>query len=103
MLGQRDNKRTRRDAVHADVVLGPLSAKRLAELDNTSLGCVVARLLLRVVDDGAGHGRDQDDGSRLACSHHSLTNGLRHQEGSGQVDVDQAAEHDMIVCLSRDV
>jgi hypothetical protein len=28
---------------------------------------------------------------------------LRHQEGSGKVDVDQPSEHDMIVCFSWNV
>lgn len=39
------------DAVNTDVVLSPFSGQGLSELDNTSLGSVVARLLLWVVDD----------------------------------------------------
>ena len=91
------------DAVDTDVVLGPLSGERLAELDNTSLGGVVAGLLLGVVDDGARHGGDQDDGSRLASGHHGTANRLGHQEGTSQVDVDQSAEHGGVVLFGGDV
>jgi hypothetical protein len=100
---RRNKKRTWGDTVDSDVILSPLSAKRLAELDDASLGRVVAGLLLGVVDNGARHGGDQDDGTRLASCHHGLADGLRHQEGSGEVDVDQAAEHGVVVGLSRDV
>lgn len=101
MLG--DCRHTRGDAVNTNVVLGPLSTQRLAKLDNTSLGGVVAGLLLGVVDNGSRHGGNQDNGSRLAGSHHGLADGLRDQEGSGQIDVDQASEHDMVIGLSGDV
>ena len=94
---------TGRDAVDTDAILGPLSSQGLAELDNTSLGCVVARLLLWVVDDRAGHRSNQDDGSRLVLGHQGTTNSLGHHEGTGQVDIDQAAPHLEIVGLGWDV
>jgi hypothetical protein len=94
---------TRGDAVDTDIKLGPLSSKRLAELDDTSLGCIVARLLLRVVDNRSGHGGNQDDGARLASSNCSTANSLGHHEGASQVDIDQAAPHLEIISLSGDV
>ena len=94
---------TGRNAVNTDAILGPLSSQGLAELDNTSLGCVVAGLLLWVVDNGAGHRGNQDDGSGLVLGHQGTTNGLGHHEGTGQVDIDQAAPHLEIVGLGWDV
>jgi len=100
---REEGKFTRRDAVDTDAILGPLSSKRLAELDHTSLGGIVAGLLLRVVDDGAGHGGNEDDGSGLVLGHQGTTNGLGHHEGTGQVDIDQTAPHLEIVGLGWDV
>lgn len=91
------------DAVDTDVVLGPLSSEGLAKLDDTSLGGVVAGLLLGVVDNAARHGSDQDDGARLASLHHGAANRLGHEEGASQVDVDEATEHGGVVGLGLDV
>jgi hypothetical protein len=97
------NRLTRGDTVYTDIELGPLSSERLAELNNTRLGCIVARLLLRVIDNGSGHGGNQDDRARLASSNCSTTNSLGHHERAGQVDIDQAAPHLEIISLSGDV
>lgn len=94
---------TGRDAVDTDLVLGPLSSDGLGKLDDTSLGGVVAALLLGVVDDGAGHGGNQDQAARLASSHHGAANSLGHEEGTSKVDVDQAAEHGGVIGLSLNV
>lgn len=94
---------TGRDAVDTDLVLGPLSSDGLGELDDTSLGSVVAALLLGVVDDGARHGGDQDQAARLASGHHGAANSLGHEEGTSEVDVDQTTEHGGVVSLSLDV
>lgn len=72
-------------------------------MHHTRLGGVVARLLLGVVDDGSRHGGYEDDGSRLLGSNHGLGDGLGHQEGTSQVDVDEATEHGVVVLLSLDV
>lgn len=89
----------RGDAVDADIVLGPLGGEGLAELDDTGLGGIVARLLLRVVDDAAAHGRHQDDGARLLGIYHGASDGLAHEEGTRQVDVDEASEHLMVASM----
>jgi hypothetical protein len=60
-------------------------------------------LLLWVVDDGAGHGGNQDNGAGLVLGHQGTTNGLGHHEGAGQVDVDQTAPHLEVVGLSWDI
>lgn len=91
------------DAVDTDLVLGPLGGDGLGELDDTGLGGVVAALLLGVVDNGAGHGGDHDQAAGLASGHHGAANGLGHQEGTSEVDVDQTTEHGRVVGLSLDV
>lgn len=72
-------------------------------MHNTGLGGVVARLLLRVVDDRTRHAGDEDDASGLLGSHHGLGDSLGHQEGSSKVDVDETAEHRVVVLLGLDV
>lgn len=56
-----------------------------------------------VVDNGARHGGNQDDGSGFVGSHHSLTDGLGHEERAVQVDVNKTAPHLVVVLLSRNV
>ena len=94
---------TGRDAVDTDVVLGPLSGNGLAKLNDTGLGGVVAALLLRVVDDAAGHGGNEDNATGLASGHHGTSDSLGHQEGTSKVDVDETTEHGGVVGLSLDV
>lgn len=94
---------TRRDTVHTDVVLCPLSAKRLSKLDNSSLRCVVTGLFLRVVDDGSGHGGNQYNRAGFTSSNHCPSNSLGHQEGSSEVDINESTEHHMVVSFGRDV
>lgn len=53
------------DAIDADTVLGPLGAHRFGHLNHARLGGIVRALLLRVVDDAAGHRRDEDDAAVL--------------------------------------
>lgn len=93
----------RRDAVDADVVLGPLGRQRPAQLDHARLGRVVARLLLRVVDNTTAHGRDQHDGCALASRDGSPPDGLRHEERAREVDIHQAPEHGGVVRLGGEV
>lgn len=93
----------RGDGVDTDLVLGPLSGNGLAELDDTSLGGVVAALLLGVVDNGAGHGGDEDQAAGLASGHHGAADGLGHEESASEVDVDETAEHGGVVGLGLDV
>jgi len=93
----------RRDRVDADAVLGPLRRERFAEMDDAGLGGVVAGLLLGVVDDGARHGGDEDDGAGLLCLDQGPSDGLGHEERAGEVDVDETAEHAVVVFLSLDV
>lgn len=92
-----------RDGVDTDVVLGPFGGNGLAELDDTGLGGVVAALLLRVVDNGARHGGDEDQAAWLASGHHGAANGLGHEECTSKVDVNQATEHGRVVCFGLDV
>lgn len=91
------------DAVDTDVVLGPLGGDGLGELDDTSLGGVVAALLLGVVDNGARHGSNEDDATGLAGGHHGAADGLGHEEGTSKVDVDETTEHGGVVGLGLDV
>lgn len=91
------------DAVYTNVVLGPLSSEGLSELDDSGLGCIVAGLLLWVVDDGSGHRGNEDDGTWLASLNHGLANSLCDHERSVEVDVDQSAEHGVVVSLGWNV
>lgn len=91
------------DGVDADLVTGPLSGEGLGELDDAGLGGVVARLLLRVVDDGARHGGDVDDRAAGLGLDHLLADGLGDEEGTGDVDVDEATELVVVVDLGLDV
>ena len=83
----------RADGVDADIVASPLGRQGFGQVHDGRLGGVVARLFLRVVDDCAGHGRDEDHGAGVAHDDHSLRAGLRDEEGAGDVNVDLAAEH----------
>ena len=82
---------------------GPLGGEGLGELNNTGLGGVVTRLLLRVVDDSAGHRGDVDDGTASLGLDHGLTDGLGNDEGAGDVDVDETTEHVVVIDLGLDV
>lgn len=90
-------------AVHTDVVLGPLSRQGPTKLHHARLGSVVARLLLRVVHDAAAHAGNKHNGRRLARSDGGTSNSLRDEERAREVDVDQAAEHALLVRLGGDV
>jgi hypothetical protein len=94
---------SRRDGVDADVIASPLGSEGLGKLDDSSLGGVVARLLLRVVDDGTGHGGDVDHGATTLEFDHLLTDSLSDEEGSGDVDVKQTTELLRVVGLGLDV
>jgi hypothetical protein len=93
----------RADGVHADLVTGPLGGEGLGELDDTSLGRVVTRLLLWVVDDGSGHRGDIDDRAASLRLDHLLTDSLGDEEGAGDVDVDETAELVVVVRLGLDI
>lgn len=75
------------DCVDTDLVASPFGGERLCELDNSSLGGIVAGLLLRVVDDAAGHGGNEDDAATVAGGDHVATDGLCDEERTGDVDV----------------
>lgn len=60
-------------------------------------------MFLRIVYNRTGHGGNQDDGARLVGSDHGFTNSLGNEEGAGQVDIDESAEHDGVIGLGRDV
>ena len=91
------------DGVDADTVASPLSGQRLRELHDGGLAGVVTGLLLWVVDDRTGHGGDVDDAAALAASDHLVADSLRHQEGTSDIDIDQAAELVVWVGLGFDV
>lgn len=91
------------DRVDADVVAGPLRSERLGQLYNAGLGGVVARLLLRVVDHGAGHRGDVDYGTASLGLDHGLADGLGNDEGASDVDINEATELVMVVGLGLDV
>jgi hypothetical protein len=78
----------------------PLRGEGLGELYHASLRRVVARLLLRVVDDSTRHGSNVDDRAAGLRLDHLLPNSLGDEEGSGDVDVNQTTELVVVVCLS---
>lgn len=92
-----------RNAVDSYVVLCPLCGEGFAQLDDGGFGGVVAALFLRVVDDRAGHGRDEDDGAAFAGGDHGAAARLSDDEGAGHVDVDQPAELLRVVIFGFDV
>ena len=92
-----------RDGIDANAVASPLSGERLRELDNGSLGSVVARLLLWVIDNRAGHGSNVDDAAAGAETNHLTADGLVDQEAAVHVDVDETTELLDIVGLSLEV
>ena len=94
---------TRGDGVDTDAVAGPLGGERTSKLNDSGLGGVVAGLLLRVVDDGSGHGSDEDHGHGVLELNHLLSNGLSNQEGTSDVDVEKTTEHVGGVSLRRNV
>ncbi|KAI7245805.1 hypothetical protein KC365_g38 [Hortaea werneckii] len=51
----------------------------------------------------AGHGGNVDDVAALSSLDHLVADGLRDQEGAGDIDVDEVAELPMVVCLCRHV
>ncbi len=91
------------NAIDANAMLGPFRGQRSTELDDGRFGRVVAALFLRVVDDGAGHGGDEDDGAGGAGGDHGAAAGLRDEEGARDVDVEEAAEFLRVVFFGFDV
>lgn len=91
------------DSVDPDLVAGPLGGQGLCHLDDGGLGGVVAGLLLRVVDDAARHGGDEDDGAAVLGVDHVAADGLGDQKGAGDVDVEKTAELLGVVVLGLDV
>ena len=81
----------------------PFGGEGLGELNHGGLAGVVARLLLWVVDNCAGHGGDVDDAAAVAKSHHLLCHSLCDDECPGDVDVQQTAELVVVVGLGFDV
>lgn len=92
-----------RDTIDADAVTGPLGGKGFAQLDDGGFRGVVAALLLRVVDDGAGHAGDEDDGAAGALSDHLTTAGLGDQERTRDVDRHEVVPLVVIIFLSLHV
>ncbi len=94
---------SRRDTVDPDIVLGPFRSERFPQLDDGRFRRVVTALLLGVVDDGARHRCDEDDRAAVAGRNHGAAACLGHEEGAGDVDVDEAAELFRVVILGLDV
>lgn len=93
----------RTDRVDADAMLCPLGRHGIRQLDNGGFGGVVGTLLLGMQHPIAGDGRDEDDGPAALCFDHVATAGLRDEERTREVDVDEAAEHVWIVVFGFDV
>lgn len=93
----------RRDAVDPDFVLGPFCGERFTQLDDGSFGGVVAGLLLWVVDDGAGHAGDEDDGTAGSLCDHLATTGLGNQKCTSDVDRDEVVPLAVVIFLRLDV
>ena len=70
-------------------------------MDDASFGGVIARLLLRIIDNRAGHGCNENDGSRSLLPDHLTANGLRDEEGAVNVDIDESSEFLGGVVFSR--
>ena len=64
---------------------------------------LVSALLLRVQDAEAGNGGEEDDGAFGLGGHHVAGAGLGDEEGAGEVDVEQGAEHGGVVGFGFDV
>lgn len=60
-------------------------------------------LLLRVENAVAGYGGDEDDGSAALVLDHVPAAGLGEEEGAGEVDVEESAEHVGVVGFGFDV
>ena len=60
-------------------------------------------MVLRVVDDGSGHGRDVDETAWDARGDHVFAVFAAYEEGAVEVDVDQIAEHFVGVGFGGDV
>ena len=93
----------RRDTVDPDIMLSPFRRERFPQLDDGRFRRVVTALLLGVVDDGARHRCDEDDRAAVAGRNHGAAACLGHEEGAGDVDVDEAAELFRVVILGLDV
>jgi hypothetical protein len=72
-------------------------------LDDTGLGCIVTGLFLGIVDDGSRHGGNEDNRARLALGDHSFAYSLRHEKGASEIDIDQSAEHGMVINFGWDI
>lgn len=83
--------------------MSPFRGERLAELDDGGFGGVVAALLLRVVDDRAGHAGDEDDGAAGSLRDHLAATGLGDVEGAGEVDGEEVVPFVVVVLLCLDV
>src|SRR6202163_1023148 len=83
--GRRDV--SRRHGIDAHAARAPLGRERLREMVHCGLRSVVVALLLRLVDDEAGHRTDVDNGTRL-CLQHVLAEGTTTPERSIEIDVD---------------
>lgn len=94
---------TRGDGVNTDAVLGPFRSKRLSEVNNTSLGRIVAALLLRPIDDSSAHRSDEDDGSSRALADHVAAGSLGADERTIEINIDQTTEHVGVVGLRGDI
>ena len=81
----------------------PLRGERFAELDDGGLGGVVAALFLRVVDDGAGHAGDEDDGAAGSLRDHLTATGLGNVERAGEIDGEKVVPLVVVIVLCLDV
>src|SRR5450755_2053573 len=77
----------RRDGVDAHATGAPFGCQRFRQMVHCGLRGVVVALLLRLVDDEAGHRADVDDGPRLGREH-VLAEGAATPERAVEIDID---------------
>src|SRR5882724_7846859 len=78
---------SRRHGVDTDAARAPLGGERFGQMVHRSLRGVVVTLLLRLVDDEAGHRADVHNGTGF-CAEHVLAEGAAAPERAVEVDID---------------
>ncbi|EEQ36258.1 D-arabinitol 2-dehydrogenase [Clavispora lusitaniae ATCC 42720] len=92
-----------RQGVDTDVVLGPFTGQRAHQVDHARLGHVVHTLRLWVVDNGAGHGANQDDGATQVVLDQRFGESSGHVERAQAVDTHDTLGIERWVVLGREV
>ena len=81
----------------------PFRGHGVGKLHDGSLGGVVGALLLWVQDASPGDGGDEEDTAAAVARNHVSAASLGDDEGAGEIDIEQAAEHGWVVVLGFDV